>query len=172
MGVCLAMAAAWLGYGEGGGGFELDGAGKEDVVFQVHVLAEVVLELLEAGVEDAVAEADAEGRGEVVAELADLREQDAGFFVIVGEDGDGFGEEAIAADGVLVERVERALDADDVGEEDGLFLGEVFVDFDLELGEGGVDGGEFGVGSRRGGRGRWRRVRGGGEAHGGRRRGA
>ena len=67
-------AVAWLGYGEGGGGFEFHGAGEEDVVFQVHVLAEVVFELLEAGVEDAVAEADAEGCGEVVAELADLGE--------------------------------------------------------------------------------------------------
>jgi hypothetical protein len=36
-------AVAWLGYGEGGGGFQHDGAGEEDVVFQVHVLAEVVL---------------------------------------------------------------------------------------------------------------------------------
>jgi hypothetical protein len=65
-------AVARLGYGEGGGGFELHGAGKEDVVLQVGVLAKVVLELLEAGVEDAVAETDAEGRGEVVTELADM----------------------------------------------------------------------------------------------------
>ena len=141
-----AEAVAWLGYGEGGVGFEHDGAGEEDVVFQMRVLAKVVLKLLEAGVEDAVAEADAEGRREVVAELADLREEDGRFFVVVGEDGDGFGEESVAADGFLVERVERALDADDVGEEDGFFLGEVFVDFGLELGEGGVDGGKFGMG--------------------------
>ncbi len=59
--------AAWLGCGEGGVGFEHDGAGEEDVVFQVHVLTEIVLELLEAGVEDAVAEADAVGWREVVA---------------------------------------------------------------------------------------------------------
>jgi len=110
------------------------------------VLAKVVLELLEAGVEDAVAEADAEGRGEVVAELADLGEQGAGIIVVVGEDGDGVGEEAVAADGIEVGRGERALEADDVGEEDGLFLGEVLVDFGFELREGGVDGGEFGVG--------------------------
>jgi hypothetical protein len=107
-----AEATAWLGCSEGGGGFQLYGSGKEDVVFQVHVLAKVVLELLEAGVEDAIAEADAEGRGEGVAELADLREQAAGIFVVMGEDGDGLGEEAIAADGVLVGRGEGALEAD------------------------------------------------------------
>ena len=100
-----AEAAAWLGCGEGGGGFELHGSGKEDVVFQVHVLAKVVLEFLEAGVEDAVAEADAEGRGEGVAELADVREQAAGFFVVVGEEGDWVGEEAVAADGVSSDEV-------------------------------------------------------------------
>ena len=136
-------AVAGLGYGEGGGGFQHDGAGKEDVVLQVGVLAEVVLELLEAGVEDAVAEADAEGWGEVVTELADLREQGGGLFVVVGEDGDRIGEEAVAADGLLVARGEGAFEADDVGEEDGLFLGEVLVDRGLELGEGGVDCGQF-----------------------------
>ena len=164
-------AVAGLGYGEGGGGFELHGAGKEDVVFQVHVLAEVVLEFLKAGVEDAVAEADAEGRGEGVAELADLGEQGAGFFVVVGEDGDGVGEEAVAADGFGAGRGERALERDDVGEEDGFFLGEVLVELDLELGEGGVEVGELGMGGAVAGEDVGGRVRGGGEARGGRRRG-
>jgi len=139
-------AGAGLGYGEGGGGFEFHGAGKEDVVFQVHVLAEVVLEFLEAGVEDAIAEADAEGRGERAAELADPGEQGAGLFVIVGEDGDGVGEEAVAADGLSIGGGKRALERDDVGKEDGFFLGEVVGELDLELGEGGVDVGELGVG--------------------------
>ncbi len=58
---------AGSGCGEGGGGFEVYGAGKEDVGFEVGVLAEVVLELLEAGVEDAVGEADSGRRGVVVA---------------------------------------------------------------------------------------------------------
>ncbi len=138
-------AVAGLGYREGGGGFEHDGAGKEDVVFKMGVLAKVVLEFLEAGVEDAVAEADADGSGVVVTELANLREEHGGFFVVVGEDGDGVGEEAKAADGVEVGLGERSLEADDVGEEDRFFLGKVFVDLGLELGEGGVDGGELGV---------------------------
>ena len=68
------------------------------------------------------------------------------FFVVVGEEGDGVGEEAVAADGVHLGIGERALEVDDVGKEDGLFLGEVEVGVELELGEGGVEGGEFGVG--------------------------
>ena len=112
----------------------------------MRVLAKVVLKLLEAGVEDAVAEADAEGWGEVVAELADLGEQGADIFVVVGEEGDRVGEEAVATDGVEVGRGDGALEADDVGEEDGLFLGEVLVDVALELRKVGVDGCEFGVG--------------------------
>jgi hypothetical protein len=80
----------WSGCREGGGGFQLHGAGKEDVAFEVGVLAEVVFEFLEAGIEDAVGEADAEGWGVVMAELADVREAGSGFLVVVGEDGDGF----------------------------------------------------------------------------------
>ena len=66
--------------------------------------------------------------------------------MVVGEDGDRVGEETVAADGFGAGGGERALEADDVGEEDGLFLGEVLVDLDAELREGGVDVGELGVG--------------------------
>ena len=90
VGGSLGGVRGWSGYREGGGGFQLDGAGEEDIAFEVGVLAEVVLELLEAGIEDAVGEADAEGWGVVMAELADVREAGSGFLVVVGEDGDGF----------------------------------------------------------------------------------
>ena len=42
----LGGAVAGLGYGEGGGGFELHGAGEEDVVLEVDVLVEVALEFV------------------------------------------------------------------------------------------------------------------------------
>ena len=75
-----------------------------------------------------------------------MGEEGGGFFVVVGEEGDGVGEEAVAADGAFVGEGEGAFERDDVGKEDGLFFGEVLVDGELELGEGGLDGGELGVG--------------------------
>lgn len=109
------------------------------------MLAEIVGEVVEALVEAAIGGAGAEGRGEVVAEFAELVEEGAGLVVVVGEDGDWVGEEAEAGDGIFFGIDDGALEANDVREEDAFFFGEVVVEVELELGEGGVDGGEFGV---------------------------
>ena len=51
----------------GGGGFEVDGSGEEDVVFEVDVVVEVLFEFAEALVEGAVGGAGPGGGGELVA---------------------------------------------------------------------------------------------------------
>ena len=149
------MCRDFLG-GGAGGGFDADGAGEEDVAFEMDVMAEIFVELAEAVVEGAVAGAGVGGRGEVLGELAELVEQGGGFVVLGGDDGEGSGKEAAATGGRVfagvVGSVDGAFEGDDVGEDEGFFFGEVLVEVELEEGECGVDGGELGVGAAVAGR--------------------
>ena len=129
-----------------GGLLEGDGAGEEDVVFEVDVLVEVLLEFAEAVEVGMVGGAGALRGGEVAGESADFGQEAAGVVVLADHHGDGVGDGAEAFFGKGGAGGEGGFQFGDVGEEDGFFLHEVHGELFGEEREAAGEDGELGVG--------------------------